>query len=422
MHATQRASRLLRRSAAGAAAALFLALPARADDWPQFRGPLGRGVSAEKDVPLEWGKDRNVRWRSALEGVGNGSPVVSNGRVFVTAASDQGRKRSLVCLDRMTGKALWTRTVEFAGVEPTQPENPYCGSTPCADGKRVVVWHSSAGLHCYDFEGKPLWSRDLGKFDHMWGYGSSPILLEDRVILNAGPGDRSFLVAIGKESGEVLWKAEEPGGNSKEWVGSWSSPLVREAAGRKEILVAWPTRVKAHDPATGKTLWSCGGLGKLAYADVALGDGIGVATGEDEAGDSIGFRLGGDGDGDVTSTHRLWARPRPLEVGTGVIVQGRLWTVDNAGIIRCTEAGTGKELLQERSPAGPAWSSMVLAAGRVYFTAKTGETVVFRPDPKAFAVLAVNALGEPSNSTPAVSDGEVFLRTQKAVTCISEKR
>jgi hypothetical protein len=142
-----------------------------------------------------------------------------------------------------------------------------------------------------------------------------------------------------------------------------------------------------------------------------------VATGEDEAGDSIGFRLGGQGD-----VKPLWARLRPLEVGTGLILDGHLWTVDNAGVVRCTEAETGKEVLKERAPKGPAWSSMVLAAGRVYFTSKSGETVVFQPDPKAFKVLAVNALGEPSNSTPAVSDGEIFLRTRKAVWCVSGKR
>ncbi len=356
--------------------ALF-ALPAalRADDWPQFRGPMGKGTSAEKDVPLEWGPEKNVRWRAPLAGTGNSSPIVSNGRVFVTVAEDQGKKRSLVCLDRKTGKTLWARSVALPVVEPTQPENPYCGSTPCADGERVVVWHSSAGAHCYDFEGKLLWSRDLGKFDHMWGYGSSPILVDDRVILNCGPGDRTFLAALDRKTGEVLWKSEEAGGNSKEWVGSWSTPIVVDG----QVIVAWPGHVKGHDPRTGKVLWTCKGMGKLVYADVTVGGGIGVATGEDEAGDSIAFRLGGTGD-----VKALWARPRPLEVGTGLIIDRHLWTVDNAGVLRCTEAETGKEVLKERSPKGPAWSSMILAAGRVYYTAKSGEAVVFQPDPKAF--------------------------------------
>jgi outer membrane protein assembly factor BamB len=397
---------------------LGLAVPGE-DDWPQFRGPLGSGESAEKELPLEWNAGKNVRWRAPLPEAGNSSPIVSRNRVFVTVAEDKGRKRSLLCLDRTSGKTLWTRTVSCAVAEPTQKDNPYCGSTPAADGERVIVWHSSAGAHAYDFEGKPLWSRDLGTFDHMWGYGASPILHQDRVILNCGPGDRTFLVALDKRTGEILWKRDEPGGSSKEWIGSWSTPRVVDVEGAPQLVVALPSHVQGYDPATGKVLWTCGGLGKLIYADVVVGGGIAVVTGEDEGGDSIAFRLGGQGD--VTG-RRLWARKRSLEVSTGLIIDRHLWTVDGDGILRCTEAETGKEVLKERSPKGAAWSSMVRAAGRVYYTARSGETIVFRPSPKALEVLAVNPLGEPSNATPAISDGELFLRTSKAVYCISEKR
>lgn len=385
---------------------LALALLA-ADDWPQFRGPSGSGVGGE--APVEWGPGKNVRWRTGIPGAGNSSPIVSKGKVFVTVSTDQGKERTLVCLDRATGTVEWSRTVEVAAAEPTQQDNPHCGSTPCADGDRVVVWHSSGGLHCYDFSGRPLWTRDLGKFAHMWGYGSSPILHDDRVLLNCGPGERTFLVSIDKKTGEVAWKAEEPGAKVDAWVGSWCTPRIV----KDQILVAYPDHVKAYEPATGKVVWSVTGLGKLVYADVAIGDGIGVATGEDEAGHCIGFKLGGE---------RLWSRPRALEVGTGMIVDGHLWTVDNGGILRCTEAATGKEVLQDRFPGGAAWSSMVSSGKRIYVTTRSGDTVVFVPDPKKFAPLAINKLGEPSNSTPALSDGEVFLRTSKAVYCISEKK
>ena len=376
-------------------------------DWSQFRGPLGAGVGGE--APVEWSPQKNVRWRTEISGTGNSSPIVSNGRVFVTVSAEKGRKRSLLCVDRASGKVLWTRTVDVPGEEPTQQDNPFCGSTPCADGERVVVWHSSGGLHCYDFSGKPLWTRDLGKFAHMWGYGASPILHGDRVLLNCGPGERTFLVSIDRKTGEVAWKAEEPGAKVDAWVGSWCTPRIVNG----QVVVAWPDAVKAYDPATGKILWKVDGLGKLVYADVAIGDGIGIATGEDEAGSCIGFKLGGE---------RLWSRPRPLEVGTGMIVDGHLWTIDNGGFVRCTEAATGKEVLQDRFPGGAAWSSIVASGKRLYATTRSGDTVVFVPDPKKFAALAVNKLGEPSNSTPAISDGEIFLRTAKAVYCISEKK
>jgi len=385
---------------------LALASP---DDWSQFRGPLGTGVAAGPEAPVEWGPKKNVRWRTEITGLGNSSPIVSNGRVFVTVSAEKGKKRSLVCLDRASGKLLWTQTVDVPGEELTQKDNPYCGSTPCADGERVVVWHSSGGLHCYGFDGKPLWTRDLGKLAHMWGYGSSPIFHGDRVLLNCGPGERTFLVSIDKKTGEIAWKAEEPGAKADAWVGSWCTPRIV----KDQILVAWPDAVKAYEPATGKVAWSVDGLGKLIYADVAIGDGIGVATGEDEAGSCIGFKLSGE---------RLWSRPRPLEVGTGLIVDGHLWTIDDGGFIRCTEAATGKEVLKDRFPGGSAWSSVVASGKRFYATTRSGATVVFVPDPKKFSALAVNALGEPTNSTPAISDGEIFLRTAKAVYCIAEKK
>lgn len=391
----------------------------RADDWPQFRGPLGSGAAPDSEAPQEWGPGKNVRWRTPLPGLGNSSPVVSKGRVFVTAAEDKGKQRHLSCLDRATGVVLWTRTVTYALPEPTQQDNPYCGSSPCADGERVVVWHSSAGLHCYDFAGRPLWSRDLGKFNHMWGYGASPILLGNHVVLNCGPGDRTFLLCLDKRTGETVWQTDEPGGSGTKWIGSWCTPRVVSVEGHDRLLVAYPGRVNGYDPETGKIIWTCEGLSKLVYADVAVANGIGIATGEDEGGNSIGFRLGGQGN--VTATARLWSRPRPLEVGTGMIVEGRLWAVDNEGIVRATEAESGVELLKDRLPGGAAWSSIVSAGSHLYVTNRAGDTVVFTPDPKKFTPLFVNRLGEPTNATPALSDGEVFLRTNLAVFCIGKQ-
>ena len=187
----------------------------RAGDWLQFRGPGGRGVSDETDVPLTWSAEKNVRWRAELPGPGNnGSPIVSKDAVFLAVATDEGRKRSLHCYDRATGALRWVRTVDFDGEEPTHRTSLYAGSTPVADGERVVVWHSSAGMHCYDYEGKLLWTQDLGSFIHIWGYGASPIIYGDLVINNCGPGERQRVVALNKHSGDIEWQTEEPGGTS----------------------------------------------------------------------------------------------------------------------------------------------------------------------------------------------------------------
>jgi len=152
------------------------AAAAVAGDWPAFRGPSGNGVAPEDKAPLHWAPGKNVRWKAPLPGPGNSSPIVSRGRVFITCAEDEGRKRNLYCFDRRTGEKLWVRTVNHTNAEPTHRTNPYCASTPVADGSRVIVWHGSAGVFCYDFSGREVWKRVLGEVRHDWGYASSPIL------------------------------------------------------------------------------------------------------------------------------------------------------------------------------------------------------------------------------------------------------
>ncbi|HET6883201.1 MAG TPA: PQQ-binding-like beta-propeller repeat protein, partial [Pirellulales bacterium] len=239
-----------------------IAHSATAADWPAFRGPALTGVSEETNVPLKWSKDQNVRWRAPLPGPGNSSPIVSRGRVFVTCATEKGQHRGLYCFDRRDGNLLWKRIVDFDEPDPTHGTNPYCGSSPAADGTRVVVWHGSAGLHAYDYDGQPLWSRDLGTFRHIWGYGSSPVFYRDAILLNCGPGERTFVTAIDRNDGKTLWQVDEPGGDEGQerpgekpkWVGSWSTPVVTKIDGRDQVLVSLPHHVQAYDPSDGKIL------------------------------------------------------------------------------------------------------------------------------------------------------------------------
>jgi len=410
-----------------AALALLLSLTARAEDWPQFRGPLGNGVAQEDKAPLHWGPGKNVRWKAKLPGPGNSSPIVSRGRVFVTCAEDEGKKRNLYCFDRRTGKELWVRTVEFPSVEPTHQSNPYCASTPAADGARVVVWHGSAGVFCYDFDGKELWKTDLGAVRNEWGYGSSPILHRGKVILNFGPGDRAFLATLDLKSGKLLWKYDEPGGPKtvlKGNSGSWSTPIVAQVGGEDQILCSMLTRVVACDPKTGACLWFLEGLAEekvdLVYASPVVSGGIGVAFTGWGNGPTIGFKLGGAGD--VTASNRLWLTRQPQRIGSGVVVDGCVFIVNaGPGTAQCIECQTGKVRWTERLDGGESWGSVVMAAGRLYVTSRRGVTTVFRPDPEKLDVLAMNDLGEPSNATPAISDGQIFLRTDGHLYCIAEK-
>jgi outer membrane protein assembly factor BamB len=397
-----------------------------AEDWPAFRGPNGDGVARNDKAPLEWGPAKNVRWKAPLPGPGNGSPIVSRGRVFVTCAEEQGKKRNLYCFDRSNGAQLWVRTAEFTGVEPTHGSNPYGASTPVADGSRVVVWHGSVGVVCYDFAGKELWKRDLGPIRHEWGYGSSPILHGGKVILNFGPGSRTFLAALDLKTGELLWKHDEPGGldaTDKRMVGSWSTPIVTKVDGKDQILCSMATRVVACDPETGTVLWSCAGLGDekvdLVYPSPLVCDGIGIAFSGWVNGPAIGFKLGGAGD--VTTSNRLWREKQTQRIGSGVVVDRRAYVVNSGpGTAQCIECQTGKILWTERLEGGESWGSVVLAAGRFYVTSRRGVSTVFRADPKNIEVLAMNDLGEPSHATPAISDGQIFLRTDRHVYCIAE--
>jgi outer membrane protein assembly factor BamB len=406
----------------GLAAAL-----AEAGDWPSFRGPDGTGVAREEHAPVHWGPTENVLWKSLLPRPGNSSPIAVGGRVFVTCAESQGKQRHLYCHDRKTGTILWVRTVEVDDVEPTHPTNPYCASTPVADDSHVIVWHGSAGVFCYSLDGAPVWKTDLGPIRHDWGYASSPILHRGNVILNFGPGSRMFLAALDLRTGGLLWKYEEPGGldtTDKKMIGSWTSPLVVEVEGRDQVLCAMPTRVIACDAETGELRWFCTGLADekatLVYPSPLVWKGFGVAFTGWVNSPTIGFKLGGSGD--VTASNRVWQARQSQQIGSGVMVDGFAYIVTGSpSAAQCMECQTGKVLWTERLEGGESWGSLVLAAGRFYVTSRRGVTSVFRAGPDTFELLAQNDLGEPSNATPAISDGQIFLRTDQHLYCISDE-
>ncbi len=404
----------------------MLAFRSSAADWPAFRGPAGNGTTQDK-APVVWGPEKNIRWKTPLPGPGNSSPIVSRGRVFLSCAEDKGRKRNLYCFDRSNGNKLWAQIVEFPVVEPTHHSNPYCGSTPVADLGKVVVWHGSAGLFCYNFDGKELWKTNLGEVHHDWGYASSPVVHQGKIILNFGPGSKTFLGALDLSTGKLLWHYDEPGGldtTDKRMVGSWSTPIVHRAGRKDQVLCSMPTRLIACEFGTGALLWSCEGLGAekvdLVYASPLIcGDTVVAFTGYVQ-GPTFGCKLGGKGN--VTATHRLWLEKQPQRIGSGVVTGHHVYIVTaGPGTAQCIDCHTGNIIWTERLEGGESWGSVVSAQDQMYVTSRRGVTTVFRADPKKIEVLAMNDLGETSNATPAISDGELFLRTDKHLYCISEK-
>jgi len=400
-----------------------------AANWPTWRGPLGTGVCAEKDLPLRWSTNENVRWRTPLPEPGNSTPVIWGNRIFVTQAIQKENRRTLICLDRSNGKQLWQSGVVYPEKEMSHDTNPQCSASPVTDGERVVASFGSAGLYCYDLEGKEVWHRDLGKQTHIWGNAASPMLRGELCILNFGPGERTFLIAVNKKTGETVWQNNEPGGNSgekkpgqekPEWIGSWSTPIVISVDDHEELIVCFPRRVAGLDPKTGKEFWTCRGLNPLVYTSPLYDDGIVVAMGG-FSGSALAVKPGGSGD--VTETRRLWQIPKTKQrIGSGVISGGHIYIHNDPGVAECFDLATGKLVWEERlkgpGPKSDSWSSMVLAGERLYVVNQSGDTFVLKASPK-FEVLATNSLGETTISSIAVSNGELFIRTHKALWCIA---
>jgi outer membrane protein assembly factor BamB len=404
-----------------ASGVLFLAAAAlSADDWPGWRGPHADGKAPDKSPPLTWSRTENVRWKTPLPGPCTSSPIIWKNRIFLTQAVEMGRRRLVLCLDRANGKILWQRETVFTDKESTWPAHPYCSATPVTDGERVIASLGSAGMVCYDFTGKELWRKDLGKLEHIWGNASSPILHGDLAILWCGPGERQFLLAVNKTTGETVWQHNEPGGKSGkdgDWRGSFSTPIVIRTGEHEELILCVPEKVKGFDPKTGKELWSCAGLGKLVYATpVCSSDGIIVAI-SGFYGPALAVRAGGEGD--VTQTHRLWhdTTRHPQRVSSPLLLGDNVYLLNETGQAECLEVKTGKDLWARKRVSNESWSSWVLAAGRLYVCDKAGDTFVLSATPE-YKLLARNSLGEEVRASIAIADDEIFIRSYEHLWCI----
>lgn len=402
--------------------------------WPSWRGDLaGTGSTKETDLPLEWSKDKNVRWRVDLPGPGNSTPVIFGERVFVTQAVDAEHFRGLFCFDRKDGKLLWKKGVTYAEAERTHNSNPYCSASPVTDGELVVASYGSAGIVAYDLEGNEKWRRGFGAIDHIWGNATSPLLFGNLCLHYHGPGKGAFLAALDKRSGETVWKFEEPewkidartdgfrDTKPESWInGTWSTPILVQSGKREELLMSFPTELIALDPASGKQLWNCEGLNPLIYGSPVYENGIAVVMGG-YSGNSIGVKTGGSGN--VTATHRLWQVVRHNGgIGTGVVRNGFYYYLAGP-MVNCIEMTTGKLKWEGRLPgAGSSWGSFVLAGDLIYTLSQKGDTAIFKADPAGLEVVGKGDVGEKTNSSLAIAGGEIFLRTHKALWCIGRDK
>lgn len=411
-----------------AALCLVLSLSAGAADWPGFRGPHGLGISEEKDLPTKWGDKENLAWKVDLPGPGSSSPVVWGDKVFVTCYTGYGidrdnpgkpedLRRHLICVDRKEGKILWDKEVkaklpeaEFRG--PFITLHGYASSTPVTDGERVYVFYGKSGVFAYDFAGKELWHESVGDETDSWGSGTSPILYKDFVIVNAAI-ESGNLVALNKKTGKEEWKT---GGVSR----CWGSPALVDVGGKQELVMSLPNVMKGYDPDTGKELWECNGITENYLCPTVVSrDGIAYVIG---ARDNTAIAVKAGGRGDVTRTNLLWTKSVGSNVTSPAVFGDHLYWVSDGGRAFCLKAKDGEIVYQERLGGG-AYASVVLADGKVYAVTQHKGTYVLAVGPK-FEQVAHNTLSDDStfNGGPAVSGGQLFLRSDKALYCIGKKK
>ena len=412
-------------------AAIVLARPAAAENWPRWRGPRGNAVTTAKGLPVEWDTKKNVRWKTALPGEGSSSPVVFGDRIFLTSAEDDGTKRIVRCLDRRTGRIVWSKSIADKNPEATSALTGHAAATPVTDGKRVVAFFGNAGAVCYDVAGKRLWQRSFGDFESELGFASSPILFEDRVILVCDhDGDRfstfdSFLIALDAKTGKTVWKTER-----RKLFRSWSTPIVVDVArkggrrkpegrtthhSRKELLVSGQDALRAYDPKTGRELWKVTGLTGWVTPTPVFAEGLILLT-SGKTGPVLAVRPGGTGD--VTKTHVVWKHERQGPyVCSPVCCGGLLYVHNEAGVLSCYEAGTGKLVYRKRL-GGKFYASSIAGDGKVYISNDAGLTHVLRAG-RRFEVLSRNELKEEILASPAVAGNALLLRTGKHLYCIA---
>jgi hypothetical protein len=406
-----------------APAVLAVCLPAlvvttvQAESWPCWRGPRGDGTCIEQHVPTNW-DPTNAVWKVELPGIGHASPIVWGDRLFTVTSLPETTERILLCLDRATGKLLWQQTVVKGPLEKLHKENSHASGTPATDGERVYVTFRVGDeiiVAAHDFAtGQQLWLVRPGTHDGGWGFSNEPVLHQDKVILDGDSKGDSFLVALSRKDGKELWRI-----NRRNKGISYSAPLIREIAGRTQLIHCGDRCVAGFDLNTGEQLWTVDGPSEEFVATPVYSAKAGLVFVSSSWPKQVLLAIRPDGKGDVTQTHVAWRDTKGAPYVPSMIVAGdSLLSVNTPGVAFCYEAATGNVLWQEKF--GRTHASPVSVGGLVYFINDEGQINVIRPGPQ-FERVAQYQLGESCYASPAVSDGQVFLRGFKHLLCIGRQ-
>jgi outer membrane protein assembly factor BamB len=401
----------------------FVAInPARAENWPEFRGPTGQGTYAGKNLPIEWSKTKNVAWKQAIPGKGWSSPIIQDGRVYLTTAAPIADSKDLSlraeCLNAADGKILWNIEVfrQDAKAPRIHSKNSHASPSPLTDGRRLYVHFGHQGTAALDLAGKVLWRNTEHRYAPVHGNGGTPVLVDDKLVFSGDGGDKQFIVALNTDNGKTAWKTDRKCEFYKKF--SFGTPLVITVNGRQQIVSPASGAVMAYDPKDGKELWRATYDGYSVIPRPVYGHGmIFFSSGYDQP-KLLAIRV--DGAGDVTESHIAWTAtkgaphaPSPLLVGD------ELYTVSDNGTASCLDARTGKIHWQERID-GNFSASPFYADGKIYLQSEDGVTTVLRAA-KSFERLAESRLEERTFASYAVADGAIYLRTESQLYRIQAK-
>ncbi len=382
-------------------------LTAAAEDWPQFRGPTGQGHSAEKDLPLEWSETRNVKWKTAVPGLGWSSPVISQGRVWLTTSVRDANAASLrvMAFDAATGREVVNAEVfRMPNAVLLNPKNSHASPTPIVEGDRVYAHFGAEGTAALTASGGIVWKTRL-PYESQHGNGGSPTLYEDLLIVSCDGADQAYVVALDKATGKIRWKTSR----RRPWDQAYTTPLVIRTGDQDQLVSIGAYRAAAYDPKSGKEIWRVGY--RDGFSNVprpVYGHGlVYIATGFQEP-SLLAVRV--DGKGDVTDTHIAWELRRGAPHTPSPLLAGdEIYIVSDIGVATCLDARTGQIHWQARL-GGNYSASPVLADGRIYFQSEEGLTTVIAPG-KELRKLASNLLDGAMLASMAVSNGSIFIRT-----------
>ncbi len=425
----------------------------QAANWPQFHGPHGAGVAQGQATPDKWdvGKGENVLWRTPIPGLSHSSPVIWGDRVFVVTSVGKGEARlktglygsiqpvkddgpqqlQVMCLDKKTGEVRWTRTPwEGTPAVMRHPKGSHAASTPAVDSEHVVAFFASEGLYCYDHDGELLWKKDFGLLDSgfylvksaQWGFASSPVIHDGRVLVQCDIQGDSFLAALDVKTGELIWKTP------RDEVPTWSTPTVHEQDGRKQVICNGWKHIGGYDFETGKELWSVKGGGDIPVpTPVVAHDLIFITNAHGRHAPILAISTMAEGAFSMhaeESEHMVWSQLRRGNyMQTPVVFGDELYCCNDGGILSVYDARTGELHYRERLGEGRGGftGSGVAAAGKLYFTGESGHVHVIEAG-TVFKRIGVNSLGEECLSTPAVSEGVMFYRTRGHLVAVGDRR